>query len=297
MMIHTALVAAQSAALQSLVNGSMKEAQTGSVQWEGVDMETFTAFAEYIYTGEYTPLSHVEAETPQEAWVEDEKSTRNISNFTSTSEMLCSTEPLSEYWVDSLQMAIPEQVAEQPDEVLATSLRFVKRSIAKKYKTKYQEPVPQPQIQALRIQAPRFQDLKYPLPPDSLRHTAASQPRPNTSATEIYTPVFLGHASLYVFADKWGMEPFKAVVLYKLHKTLCTYTRYEARYGDIIELAEYTYDNTSSRSQRDPLRELVIQYVADEPKEIASSEQCMELVEKGGAFAKDLMGLVLRQIF
>lgn len=57
MMIHTALVAEQSPALASLVNGFMQEATSGTVIWEDVDEETFARFARFVYTGDYdTPL-------------------------------------------------------------------------------------------------------------------------------------------------------------------------------------------------------------------------------------------------
>lgn len=55
MMIHTVLVAEQSLALNSLVNGLMKGAQEGVI-WKDVDEQTFALFAEFVYTGEYTLL-------------------------------------------------------------------------------------------------------------------------------------------------------------------------------------------------------------------------------------------------
>lgn len=53
MIIHKALVAAQSAALRGLVTGSMEEANFGKVVWEDADEDTFVLFAEFMYTGDY----------------------------------------------------------------------------------------------------------------------------------------------------------------------------------------------------------------------------------------------------
>ena len=99
--------------------------------------------------------------------------------------------------------------------------------------------------------------------------------RPNESSAENYTPVFLGHAQLYVFGDKWDVEPLKILVLHKLHVTLCEYNPYESRYSNVIELIRYTYAHTPCRKRMDPLRELVIQYVAHEQTHIARSEPCL----------------------
>ena len=57
MMIHSTLVAEQSHDLESLVNGSMQEASSGTVIWEDVEKETSPRFAQFVYTGDYdTPL-------------------------------------------------------------------------------------------------------------------------------------------------------------------------------------------------------------------------------------------------
>ena len=54
MILHTVLVAEQSLALNSMVNGPMKEAQDKVVIWKDVDEQIFALFAEFVYTGEYT---------------------------------------------------------------------------------------------------------------------------------------------------------------------------------------------------------------------------------------------------
>ena len=35
----------------------MKEAQAGIVNWEDVDEETFLRWAQFVYTGDYPPIS------------------------------------------------------------------------------------------------------------------------------------------------------------------------------------------------------------------------------------------------
>lgn len=50
-------MAEQSPALRALVSGFMEEAQIGTAIWEKVDEETFSRFAEFVYTGDYPPPS------------------------------------------------------------------------------------------------------------------------------------------------------------------------------------------------------------------------------------------------
>jgi len=57
MSIHTSLVAAQSPALKALVSGQMEEAKSGTATWEDLEPETFALFAQYVYTGDYPPVS------------------------------------------------------------------------------------------------------------------------------------------------------------------------------------------------------------------------------------------------
>jgi len=59
MTIHTVLLEAQSPVLRALVSGAWEEGQTGEALWESVTEETFTLFAQFLYTGDYKPPFHV----------------------------------------------------------------------------------------------------------------------------------------------------------------------------------------------------------------------------------------------
>ena len=168
-----------------------------------------------------------------------------------------------------------------------TSIEF---GFVPSFATNKKEKKKRPQV-AERI---KFHDLVYKVPHLS-NFEDICKIRPNESSVEDYTPVFLGHAQLYVFAEKWDIKPLKALVLHKLHATLCKYKPYEARYGDIIELIRYTYEHTPCRKRMDPLRELVTQYVAHEQTQIAGSEPCLALIENGGPFARDLVSIMLEK--
>ncbi len=159
------------------------------------------------------------------------------------------------------------------------------------FTTSKKEKKKRPQI----VERVQFHDMVYKVPHLS-NFKDMYKIRPNESSTEDYTPVFVGHAQLYVLAEIWDIKPLKALVLSKLHATLCEYKPYEARYGDVVELIRYTYEHTPCRKRMDPLRGLVTQYVAHEQTQIAGSEPCLELIESGGPFARDLVSMLLEKI-
>ncbi|CAF9930212.1 MAG: hypothetical protein ALECFALPRED_004550 [Alectoria fallacina] len=56
---------------------------------------------------------------------------------------------------------------------------------------------------------------------------------------ENYTEVFLSHARLYVFAEKYDIQPLKKLSRQKLQHTLAIYTLYPERVGDITTLLKW----------------------------------------------------------
>lgn len=57
--VHESAVSRLSKSLNDLLNGSMKEANEHCVHWEDVDEKTFLRFAQWAYTGEYSPQSQI----------------------------------------------------------------------------------------------------------------------------------------------------------------------------------------------------------------------------------------------
>ncbi|RTE82818.1 hypothetical protein BHE90_002643 [Fusarium euwallaceae] len=53
--IHKELIGQLSPVLNALVNGNMKEAREGRVEWLDLDVDTFVRFAKFAYSGDYTP--------------------------------------------------------------------------------------------------------------------------------------------------------------------------------------------------------------------------------------------------
>lgn len=196
MTIHTALVAEQSFPLRSLVDGFMKKAQTGTVTWDDVDEDTFALFAQFVYTGDYTPLSCIIVKDSQTA-----------SKVAKDSQTAPHNEPTE------ATIAKEPEVHVEPELAAYSEYWNGKNIKIKKDKKKSR------QIE----DHCEFHDLVYP-PPTSFNMTEICKPRPNSYAAEDFTPVLLDHARLYVFAEKYDIKKLRTLALHKLHSTLCQYT-------------------------------------------------------------------------
>ena len=108
------------------------------------------------------------------------------------------------------------------------------------------------------------------------------EPRKNAESCEDYTEVFLSHARLYVFAEKYDVHELRYVALQKLQRTLAGFSLYKQRTGDISTLARYVYENTAERKAKaDELRSLVVHYVACNIETLAKDELFRSLLKEG----------------
>jgi hypothetical protein len=129
--------------------------------------------------------------------------------------------------------------------------------------------------------------------------TARCEVRQNSNPTEDYTPVFLGHAQLYVFAEQWGIDVLKTLALSKLHKTLTSFTLYAVRRPDIVELLRYTFSNDHTPDRVgavDDLRSLVMLYTACEVESLVHCPEFLSLVGEGGQLAQNLVQMLVKRI-
>ncbi|PVH69809.1 hypothetical protein DL98DRAFT_438270, partial [Cadophora sp. DSE1049] len=123
--------------------------------------------------------------------------------------------------------------------------------------------------------------------------------RQNSNPTEDYTPVFLGHAQLYVFAEQLGIDVLKTLALSKLHQTLISFTLYAARRPDIVELLRYTFSNDHTPDRVgavDDLRSLVMLYTTCEVEGLVHCPEFLSLVEEGGQLAQNLVQMLVKRI-
>ncbi|EZF50878.1 hypothetical protein H103_05699 [Trichophyton rubrum CBS 288.86] len=128
------------------------------------------------------------------------------------------------------------------------------------------------------------------VPERCARFSEQFKPFSNVTADQDFTPVFLGHARLYVIADKYCIEELKELVLSKLYTTLKGFTPFPKRIGDLVMLIQFVYteDNTRGCSTPiDPLRKLVTRYMTTVLKDVAMDSAFLGLLLEGGEFVSD----------
>ena len=123
------------------------------------------------------------------------------------------------------------------------------------------------------------------------------QPRKNTHHEEDYSEVFLGHARLYVFADKYDIENLKVLAMEELHATLAGFTMYQQRTRDIVALLRYIYANTAeTKSGVEDLRSLMTGYIGAEIETLIKDKDLEALMSEDASMLADIMGVVRSKI-
>lgn len=122
------------------------------------------------------------------------------------------------------------------------------------------------------------------------QHRPVWMPRSNNDEREDYTSIFLCHARLYKFSDRYSCEKLMDLTLHKLRLTLSQYLFHTFRASDIVELVRYTYAHTTDfESKRDKLRALVLDYVVCYFRELLDTTAFLELLQEGGSLPMELM--------
>lgn len=224
-----------------MINGHLSEAQQGFAILEDVDEGTFVRFIHWAYNKDYPVPEHT-----------------LVENSSETSTQRPTPETLNDaYWVvndDYDGSGWPHQkIKKRKGTVYSSSW---KGSLRESFITQYDS--------------------------SSQGHSVdASIPgaRGNKDPEEDYSEVVLGHARMYVFAEKYDIQSLKTLSLRKLHKTLSNFTLFPERVGDIAKMLEYVYENTAEAVDgTEDIRTMLAHYIGCE----------METLVKDGEF-KDLM--------
>ena len=275
--VHTAAISRQSQALNTLMNGRMMEALAQSATLPDLDADTFVRFCQFAYSGNYDEPAFEVVEKRRNAFDLPSRSSLPASS---------STPPAAQGWTWDF---IPETVdwIDAHGVVVNDVWDDLRGGLnALRYE----------HVRGLRTEQMKrlFAELSYPLTYHQSITLPDFTPRHNRSPDESYTSVFLGHARLYVFGEKYGIEPLKLLALHKLHRTLTVF-EISARIEDVVELIRYAYseENTPDREDRaDGLRRLVLSYVAVYVHTLGSDERFVDLLTEGGAFVEDFWSKV-----
>ncbi|TVY51417.1 hypothetical protein LCER1_G007636 [Lachnellula cervina] len=281
--VHAAVIAKQSKALDVLINGPMGEASKGEAIFEDIEEDTFIRFCQFAYTGDYaTPdFTHIPSiELPDTSTPEilphDASAPDRDSRF------------IEPEWEPTPEPE-PEALEAQPADDFGWGSTVKEPKKPKKPKKPSKSSLLR---QSLHNQLYDTETIRTIL-------EARCEVRQNSDLTENYTAVFLGHAQLYVFADKWGIESLKTLALFKLHRTLTTFTLYSARRPDIVELLRYTFSNDHTPDLVDgvdDLRSLVMLYTACEVESLIHCPEFLSLIGEGGQLAQNLVQILMKRI-
>jgi hypothetical protein len=283
--IHAQPLARLSRVLNALINGDMVEAKTGMIDWRDIDEETFLRFCEFAYVQDYTPPRFGECTGNRE-------------------------EPELE------PPKLEQQQAEMDSWDKWGSLAKKKKKDKLYNGWEASDDDTRKDDSAKSRLRNTLSDSDYLPPSSKLSFHRQFETISNTSPHQDFAPVFLGHARLYVLADKYDVRELKSLVLYKLYNTLKAFTLYKSRIADVIELVQFVYDNTPpsyqcaceagaiSQSEANPdrpvnasgyheerkmdgLRKLVTSLVVSKLEMVAETRVFLDLLQDGGEFVKD----------
>jgi hypothetical protein len=300
--VHSAAITEHSKVLSALVNNGMAESQTRSAVLDDVDEQTFIHFCQFAYTGDYsTPpftedeipipdVLEVRAESPREDYPE-EPPAEEYPAYGYLVEEPVIEEPAIE------EPTIEEPTIEEPptDEELVTP-STTNRST--KVWSSWGLDVSRVNFQPLRTLKMKFEHRQFCKKPPRQKLLDSCEPLPNSHRNHNFTPVFLAHSHLYVFADKYRIIPLQQLVLQKLHQTLVRFEMYPERVEDVVELVRYAYSDDHTFSDgNDELRALVAVYMASRIDKLNQSESFPTLLEEGGVFVRDFWMLVRMALY
>lgn len=283
--VHSAAITEHSKALSALINNGMAESQTRSATLDDVEEDDFIRFCQFAYTGDYSTPPFTIDEIPR---IEAEEDPDNIEP------LLC---PSGE---DNWGAPYLSTKKGKKDKKRLSGTMVGPSAVERSAKVwgLWGVDVSQVIYQDLRTLQTNFENRKFckELPRQKLLDSC--EPLPNSQKNYNFAPVFLAHSRLYVFADKYGIEPLKQLVLQKLHQTLVRFELYPERVKDVVELVHYAYsDENTFSGGTDELRALVAAYMALRIGKLNQSNSFLTLLEDGGAFVRDFWLLVRNAVY
>lgn len=290
LVVSGAAIAALSDPFHALINGPMCVASERKVTIPDNSREDFVRLCEFAYRGDYTiPQPQSISEEPTQPKVEEQREEAceaTHSNLRSVFDQLTSLREIEEM--------------EREEEQRERAFRERKWEEEKRREREAESQEDECKEMTWVPVEERFNKHKYiqgATPKKAIN--AGFVAKKNRSEDEDYSGVFLAHAKLYCIADRYLIEPLKALALDKLRKVLLVFHIFPRSVSDVTELVRFIYedDNTSDQSEsgkQDPLRELILEYMVMNVGKLETEIAFDMLLEEGGLFVSDFWRL-LRQ--
>jgi hypothetical protein len=253
--VHSAAVTAHSKVLSALVNNGMAESQTRTATLDDIEEDDFLRFCQFAYTADYSTPSFTQDKIPT---IEDEE--------------IPAAPP-------------PSPPPEDVDALVASS----EISVWDKWGIN----VSQREYRSPSNLRTSFENRKFSTGFFRQQFLDPCVPLRYAHPSHNYTPVFLAHCRLYIFADKYGIEPLQQLVLHKLHRTLLLFQLFPERVRDVVELVRFAYtDEHTFSGGNDELRALVTIYAVLNIDRLDKSDSFLALLEDGGPFVRNFWIIV-----
>ncbi|KAF2092510.1 hypothetical protein NA57DRAFT_82226 [Rhizodiscina lignyota] len=302
--VHSKAIARLAPSLDKLINGPLREAQEKVVRWDDIEVGDFVRFCQFAYAGDYTPpeprvyisvrqdthkFSQDDGKKPVDTEIQNEADYDPVPP-SAPSCLFDDTPPPAEY-------EVAEESPPAGNEIWAgwnhgqSMTKKEQRRLQKLGWERVSQPKTESKISKLRAE---FRSKMFP---ESRTWNALNnlyQTVANTDPKQDFTPVFVGHARLYVLGNKYGIDNLSSMALHKLHKTLGLFDLFEARIPDVIELVRYIYENTLDSD--DELRVLVMDYITSEIDSIGRHAEFRSLLKEGGDFVVDFWDKIQRHL-
>ncbi len=286
-----------------MINGYMSEAQEGFAVIKDVDEGTFLRFIQWAYNG-YYEAGEFKINSPRAdpAWLEEK-----MAGEPDPQEPDPAAAPEEAYPEEPYDDALPP-AAEEASVDLAyndepeTRTWGWERSSRRMESTKKVEKGVGVSYFNAGSSTPSRRELKklfiYRKPTVRQEAISICPPRANQASNEDYTEVFLSHARVYVFAEKYDIQLLKALALDELHGTLQNFDLHPERTGDIIDLLRYVYASTGEPVDGvEDMRTILTQYVGFEMDTLMKNNDFRDLlIEDGGPLFGDFLKMVGKRI-
>ncbi|QRD91352.1 hypothetical protein F9C07_2063450, partial [Aspergillus flavus] len=299
--VHSGPLANLSPALHTLMNGELIEAKVRRVEWPDADEDTFIRLTEYAYLRDYTPplcsyrpsnIVYNAIEKVEDSW-DSLGSQRNDKNdhLPQSDDYQGGNQDGNDGVSDGVNNGGYQgrcMVGDQQQGGGQNAGPPAKEPALGGHELPYREKG----IWSRHLRG-KFSTVNFSLAAHEMASKKTFAPRGNTQLNEDFTPVFLGHARLYVLADKYGIESLTQLVLEKLKQTLNDFKLSAANVTDIIELVRFTYAHTPRLATgRNELRTLVMMFIISSIGQIGETESFQELLGDGGDFVVDFWQIV-----
>ncbi|KAI5194231.1 hypothetical protein E4T39_08726 [Aureobasidium subglaciale] len=261
--IHKALLSCVSGPLSALTSNGMRESQEGVAHLEGVEVETFSRFAEWLYTEAYSAPSPDESEEES-----DDQGSRRDDVCGSTAER-------------QHDVLVPREASRCVSASIRDSLRSSLGSALEESKQGTLLPTTTSENSAGRFIS------------SNLGKICAEQDRYFDGYGNALYLQCLCHAELYVFADQRQVYDLQTLVAERLRASLKHIKDYAKQAILVTSLIDYAYEYTASMNLEDnKLRRVVVEFAIEHLEDLMRTPVFMNTLGNGGQFVQDFVQMM-----